>query len=161
MRAREVLGRDLEPGESVMSVIATAINQKKVGLIGTCACLPQEDNWKARSFCVIRNFLFRIGLIKGANGILSTGRKVFEETGGYDESRNTFEHIDLIKRALAQGARWIYLQDVYVRISMRRYEHNGYLKTLLWWAYEAIRYKLGFQSRKWTPANDFKKKKGG
>jgi len=116
---------------------------------------------KARCFCKVRNFLFKMGWIKGFNGTLFISKELFEKVGGYDESKQTFEHIDLVKRTLAQGAKWIYLQDAYVRVSMRRYECQGYLKTILWWAYEAIRYKLGFQSRKWTPANDFEKKKGG
>jgi hypothetical protein len=163
MRAKEILGRDLRPEESTMTAVAAVLNQKDVAIIGTCACIPipEESTWKARWFCSVRNFLFRISLIKGSNGILFTNRKVFEEIGGYDEDKSTFEHIDLVRRALAHGSKWIYLQDVYVQISMRRYEHNGYLKTLFWWSIEALRYKLGLKSRKWVEAGILKKKKRG
>lgn len=161
MRAKEMLVRELKPDESTMTAIAAVLNQDEVAIVGTCACVPREQNWKAHSFCLIRNFLFRVGLIKGSNGILFISPKLFKEIGGYDENRNTFEHIDLIKRALAHRAEWIYLQDVYVQISMRRYELNGYLKTLLWWFIEAIRYKLGLKSRKWVEASTLEKEKRG
>jgi|AntAceMinimDraft_17_1070374.scaffolds.fasta_scaffold17168_2 hypothetical protein len=159
MIAREVLGRDLEPGESGMIAVAVAIEQNGMEIVGTCACVPRENTWKARCFCGIRNFLFRMGLIKGSNGILFINSKLFKKIGGYDESKKTFEHINLIKRALAHEAKWIYLRDVYVRISMRRYENNGYFKTLFWWMFEAIRYKLGLQSREWIPASHLENRK--
>ena len=161
MRARDVLGRDLKPGESKLSAIKAAMDQEGTGVVGTCACIPQENNWKAHCVCRAKNFLFRIGLIKGANGILFISKGLFNRIGGYDESISTFEHADLIRRALAHGGKWIYLQDVYVEVSMRRYERNGYFKTLFWWAFEAIRYSLGLRSRKMASVSSLEKKQGG
>ena len=126
-------------------------------VIGTYACVPQEDNWKARCFCKIRNLFFRIGLIKGFNGALFTTQPLFEEIGGYNEERWTFEHADLIRRAIREGARWVFLADTYVAISMRRYETNGYLRTLLWWTWEFFRYKLHLRSRRWTLGGNLRK----
>ena len=158
MKAKEVLGRELRPGESWVSAVSATLNQEEISIIGTCAAVSQEKTQKAIWFCKIRNFLLRKGLIKGFNGIFFTNRKLFEMIGGYDENRDTFEHIDLIKRALASGARWVFLEDVYVELSMRRYETSGYLKTLFWWLIEAIRYKLGLHSRKWVPSSSLEKK---
>lgn len=157
MKAREILGRDVEPGEWGAQVIAQAISGSRVPIIGTCACVPQESSWRARLFCKIRNFLLQRCWIKGYNGILFINKVAFNQIGGYDEKRDTFEHIDLIKRALKVGARWVFVEDIFVAISMRRYEHQGYLKTLWWWTIEATRYKLGLPSRKLVPASKFKK----
>jgi len=158
MRAREILGRDLQSGESGVFAVAAAVSQSTLKIVGTCACAPHENNWKAHCFCRVRNFLLKIGLIRCFNGALFISEDLFREINRYDEKKTTFEHVDLIKRALAHGGKWIYLRDVYVQISMRRYENNGYLKTLLWWLLEAIRDKTGLPSR-WTQASSLKKKK--
>lgn len=158
MRAREILGRDLKPGESGIYAIVTALNRSAIKAIGTCDCAPQENNWKAHCFCKTRNFLFRIGLIKGSNGILFVSEALSRAIGGYDKNKTAFEHIDFIKRALAHGGEWIYIRDICVLISMRRYENNGYLKTLLWWLLETIRDKTRLPFR-WIQVTSLRKKK--
>lgn len=135
--------------KSGMEEVAKEFKKSSFPIIGTCACcpFPNESNWKSLSLCWARNFLFRIGLMKGFNGVLFLSKGFFQELEGYDEKMGSFEHIDLIKRAVGQGAKWVFIKDAYVFVSMRRYERDGYLKILLWWGVEALRYKFGLRSK--------------
>lgn len=99
-----------------LSVVSNRISSGKPNpVIGTLAGYLQENNWKACLFWKVRNFIFKLGIKK--------------------------------------GAKFLFIEDADagVKISMRRYEEEGYLKTLWWWTIEAIRYQLNLRSRKQKP----------
>jgi glycosyltransferase involved in cell wall biosynthesis len=96
---------------------------------------PIERSWKARgTFFVVRSLIRLAALagVYGTGGTNSAFRKdAFRSVGGYRALPHS-DDIDLGVRIRARG-RVVYDPRLYVRLSVRRLERDGYMRTLLLW----------------------------
>ena len=71
-------------------------------------------------------------------GILICSKDVFVKINGFDKNKKIAEFFDFLKKAKESGAKYKLFTDCYGVTSMRRYEEQGYLKTIIFW----IRWKV-------------------
>ncbi len=96
---------------------------------------PIEQDWKARlTFLFLRNLIrifARLGIYTTGGGNSAFRRDVFLRIGGY----RSLPHSDDVEIAfrLKREGRIVYDPRLFVRLSTRRMEKNGYGNTLLTW----------------------------
>jgi glycosyltransferase involved in cell wall biosynthesis len=96
---------------------------------------PIERSWKARSIFLGVRALIRLAALVGVFGTGGTNsafrRETFLAVGGYRPLPHS-DDIDLGLRVRSFG-RVVYDPRLYVRLSVRRLERDGYMRTLLLW----------------------------
>jgi len=137
------LDADTQISENLIEEIIKHTNEP---VIGTAKALPEVQNFKAKMLTFIKNFLLKTGLCKGSNGIIFCPSETFKKSGGFDERLFVGEIHDFYKRAL-KHSKYIYLDSCYVIPSLRRYEKEGYLKTLFFWIKWSIFYLFNKHSK--------------
>jgi glycosyltransferase involved in cell wall biosynthesis len=111
---------------------------------GSCRIIPPEDRVIAIAQTILANKWPRF-LGPMYTPYVFTTRKIYEETGGWDENRELGEEIDFQRRLLSQGKLKLD-NDSYVTTSPRRYIEKGYVRTTL---YGVVGY-IGYNT-KWVP----------
>lgn len=96
---------------------------------------PLEPSWKARAIFLFVRTLIRIAALAGVYGTGGTNsafrKDAFLAVEGYRNLPHS-DDIDLGVRIRGRG-RIVYDPALYVRLSVRRLEKAGYMKTLLLW----------------------------
>jgi len=96
---------------------------------------PLEGSWKARTVFFVVRFLIRLVALLGLCGTGGTNsafrKHAFLAIGGYRNLPHS-DDIDLGFRIRSRG-RVVYDPGLYVRLSVRRLEKQGYMHTLLLW----------------------------
>lgn len=96
---------------------------------------PIERSWKARAVFFVVRSLIRLAALVGLFGTGGTNsafrRRAFLAVGGYRSLPHS-DDIDLGVRIRSQG-RILYDPRLFVRLSVRRLERQGYMRTLLLW----------------------------
>ena len=96
---------------------------------------PLEGSWKARTIFFFVRSIIRIAALAGLYGTGGTNsafrKEAFWALGGYRTLPHS-DDIDLGFRLRGRG-RIIYDPNLYVRLSVRRLERQGYMRTLLLW----------------------------
>ncbi|OGS61807.1 MAG: hypothetical protein A3K59_06890 [Euryarchaeota archaeon RBG_19FT_COMBO_69_17] len=96
---------------------------------------PLERSWKARAIFLFVRSVIRLAAHVGVYGTGGTNsafrRDAFLAVGGYRSLPHS-DDIDLGVRIRARG-RIVYDPRLYVRLSVRRLERQGYMRTLLLW----------------------------
>lgn len=113
--------------------IAAVFSKNADPLIVTGKVLPQDNRLIARLICLIKNVCIGWGFLKTVNGYAAISHSIWPATGGFQANKVPLELIDFTRAARRAGARFIYLPSAAVLFSFRRYNHNGYLKTLALW----------------------------
>lgn len=96
---------------------------------------PLEPSWKARAIFLFVRSVIRLAALAGVYGTGGTNsafrKDAFLAVGGYRPLPHS-DDIDLGVRMRACG-RIVYDPRLYVRLSIRRLEKQGYMRTLLLW----------------------------
>lgn len=110
---------------------------------------PIETSIKARMVYFFLRNIIHLGTFFGfyTTGGTNSGfrRSAFLEVGGY----KSLPHSDDVEIGfrLKKVGRIVYDSDLYVRLSVRRMEKNGYMKTLLTWLKGDLRIMFGLDVR--------------
>lgn len=96
---------------------------------------PLEPSWKARAIFLFVRSVIRVAALLGTYGTGGTNsafrKDAFLAVGGYRSLPHS-DDIDLGVRIRARG-RIVYDPGLHVRLSVRRLEKQGYMRTLLLW----------------------------
>ncbi len=123
-----------------------ALEEKKLG-VATVRYEADDSSLKNRGIALVSNvFVNAVKNIKphGAFAIF-VKRNVFKEIGSFDESLRMAEDHDMIQRASKKSAFGVLPTSV--AISFRRYEEDGYLRTI--WKYIWYTIVFNFGKRRW------------
>jgi len=108
----------------------------KVGnnIIGSPLGKGDRDTFRSKTFFFFRNWMHRLKIYQGVvGGILICSKDIFVKIAGFNENKKVAEFFDFVKRARQDGAEYKLFTDCYGIISMRRYEGQGYFKTMIFW----------------------------
>ena len=97
--------------------------------LATCETVPLSNVALDRFMHKAANFFVKINLERDPHApgfCILVSRRVFEATGGFDESLELAEDHDFVKRA-AQHAPLVFLEKVRLMVSVRRYRKEGRL----------------------------------
>lgn len=120
-------------------ILDKVVRYASEGFVGTCRALPERMSPKAKLLIWLKNFILKLGIHKGSNGIIFCSRDLFQKAGQFNEKLQVGEIHDFFKRVLKYG-RYCFLEECYVIPSLRRYEKNGYLNTIQFWLKWIIAY---------------------
>ena len=123
------------PVGSIDSFIATISRkaQDPTHIIGTVAGAPEKGGLVVKSCFLIANFITSRNRVHAPGGVMLMNRRVFEEINGFNESLPQGTSTDLIIRALASGAEYIYINRPKATTSIRRFEKRGIISQMLDW----------------------------
>lgn len=113
-------------------------------VIGICKGYPQEKNWKALGLITLKNILCKPVI---SNGMIFCDRDFYHRLSGFNEERKRHEDGNFIRRGFrdiifSRKGKYIYLTNAHVTISMRRFEKQGYRRTILEWVRPAKDYPI-------------------
>lgn len=98
-------------------------------------------------FFLAKNWMHRLKIYNGViDGVLFCRRNIFLKINGFDKNKKIAEFVDFINRAKSAGAKYKLFTNCYAITSLRRYQEQGYFKSLVFWL-------------KWRVAYFFKKDK--
>ncbi len=104
----------------------------KRNFIGTSKLLPDINTAKARIFMFCNNIAHVIS--KTSMALIFCHSDVYKKIGGFDERMQVGEDLKFINIALKNKfGKFKYIGDISAVTSMRRFEINGYLKTIIEW----------------------------
>ena len=107
---------------------------------GTCLAKIKEKNFRSKLLFGIKNLIHRLNLYKGfTDGVLFCKKDLFLKVKGFDPEKKVAEFHDFMLRARNFGVLYKFLANCYVVTSARRFEKQGYLKTILFW----LKWKIG------------------
>ncbi|MHC4871475.1 MAG: glycosyltransferase family 2 protein [Planctomycetota bacterium] len=104
----------------------------KTSVAGGMYTRPDKVYPRSSAFFWIMNFFCRKTNTPAA-GVVIISREVYQKIDGFDESIPQGTGSDLVRRALAEGAEFVYVPTKKCRTSVRRFEKRGYMKQLLDW----------------------------
>lgn len=114
--------------------IAKIVEKTGGKTVGTLLGKEDEGRFKGKIFFFFKNWIHRLRIYQGvAAGVLVCHKDIFLRTGGFDKDKKIGEFLDFIKRAKKNGADYRVFTDCYAITSMRRYEKQGYIRTLFFW----------------------------
>jgi hypothetical protein len=126
------LDADSRMGPDVLSELARHMGARR---FGTVVGRPDNPSLRYRLFFLWKNFLHRVALFRGVlGGLFFCDTGLFRAIGGYDATLAVNENADIIARATAAGGEYVYMRACYATTSMRRFESQGFLRPLLFWA---------------------------
>ena len=102
-------------------------------IIGTVAGAPEKGGPVVKICFMIANFVTARNHVHAPGGVMLMNREVFDEIEGFDESLPQGTSTDLILRALAVGAEYIYINRPKATTSIRRFEKRGIISQMLDW----------------------------
>lgn len=126
------LDADVRVGPTFISKLNKSFNRWHC-LVYLFTIYPVESFFQDKMFFSTFNFL--VDLSQKTSKPLSIGMMVFHRDyfhylGGFNEKLFLGEDVDIIRRARKYGVITKVLKEVKIRVSMRRFKHEGYLKTL-------------------------------
>lgn len=128
------LDADTQPSPNVIEKIVNALSYSS-NTAGTCSAKIKEKNIRPKLFFGIKNLIHRLKLYKGfTDGVLFCQRELFFKINGFDSNKRVAEFRDFMIRARKLGVLYKFLSDCYVVTSARRFEKQGYFKTVFFWA---------------------------
>ena len=120
----------LEPG-GIKKIAVIAAGKS---IVGSVLGGDEKNTLKGRIFFFFKNWIYRFKIYQGAlGGVIFCSKDVFLKIGGFDGKKEPAEFQDFIKRAKSAAAEYKIITNCYAFTSMRRYEKNGYSKTILFW----------------------------
>jgi len=94
----------------------------------------EESDIKGKLIFFLKNNISRFGIHHGGiAGVIVCSKKIFLETGGFSGEAEPAEQKDFFRKAIKYGAEFRIIKNVFAHTSMRRYEKNGYMKTIIFW----------------------------
>ncbi len=121
----------LDADSTVSRGLLKAISKEsKKYAAGICRTWPIGNRTKDKLFWSITNFISSIN--KCPNGLTFIRKDLFKKIKGFDEKVNIGEDTQLLHKAKKYGRIKI-IKDEYIKTSMRRFEKQGYFKTILKW----------------------------
>jgi glycosyltransferase involved in cell wall biosynthesis len=120
---------ELEPGG--LAALAEAVRGRGE-VTGGFYTLPDKVYPRSVLFFRVMNHFCR-SRRQPPPGTVFVSRSVYERIGGFDESIPQGTGSDLVRRAKAAGAEFLYVETRTCRTSVRRFEKRGYLRQLLEW----------------------------
>lgn len=123
------LDADTKLSLETLEVIRKAVEE---GYYGTCRIKPSNEKIKHRIMMFLKNFY----PLPFTNGIIFCSRESFNNVDGFADVKKGED--GKIVRKLRRGASFVLL-DNYVVSSTRRFDKNGYLKTMLYWIKEYVK----------------------
>lgn len=116
------------------NVVGKIVEAANLNLIGTCSAKSSIKSVRAYLFFFVKNLIHRLKIYKGTNdGVIFFPRDIFLKTGGFEETKLIAEFRNLIRKAIKLGCGYKCLSGCYAMISPRRYEKEGYFKTIFYW----------------------------
>lgn len=136
------LGAEHSNGEIVLFVdadcilntdlLSKVVETVKSGYVGgSCNTMPDTNSLIAISFWTLYNIISRY--MQKTNGLVFFRRDVFFALK-FNENLNAGEDIEIYHNARKYG-RLAHITKTYIKTSMRRFEQDGYIKTLLIWEF--------------------------
>lgn len=122
--------------DSTLGPRTLATTERRVGArsFGTVRGRPDNKKIRYKLFFLWKNTLHRFGLFHGVlGGLLFFDAALFREIGGFDDSLKVNEFADIIARARHAGGRYRYIRSCTAETSMRRFERQGFVRSLLFW----------------------------
>lgn len=113
----------------LLSNVVKAIKSGYVG--GTCNTMPDNSNLIDNLFWTLYNLISRY--MQKTNGFVFFRGDIFSSLK-YNENLNTGEDIEIYHTAKNYG-KLRHIAETCIKTSMRRFEHDGYIKTLLIWEF--------------------------
>jgi glycosyltransferase involved in cell wall biosynthesis len=113
---------------------------KNMNIIGSFIGKDEKKSIKSVVFFFFKNLIYRLRIHEGATaGTVFCSKEIFLKTGGFNKNKGVAEIQDFIIRAQEVGAKYRLITSHRAITSMRRYEKNGYLKTIWFWiAWKAL-----------------------
>ena len=102
-------------------------------LIGTVAGKPAKGGILVKVCFLLANISTRKNKLHAPGGVMLMQRKVFEDAGGFNEELPQGTSSDLIIRARANGAKYIFINKPEATTSIRRFEKTGIIWQMLDW----------------------------
>lgn len=116
--------------------------------MGTPLGKPDKKSKRGRIIFFCKNWAHKLKIYKGViDGIFFCHREVFKKVGGFDETKKIAEFKDFIERAEKLKVEYKLLKNCYAVTSLRRYEKNGYFRTLFFWLIWMVLYFLGLDKK--------------
>lgn len=130
------LDADSYMGKGVLSSLSVEATE---GVFGTVIGAPDNTAVSYRIFFAWKNLIHRFNLFRGVlGGLLFFDAKLFRHIRGFDDRLMVNEFADLIRRASSAGGRYMYLRSCVAYTSMRRFEEQGFLRPLFFWAFVQV-----------------------
>lgn len=101
--------------------------------IGTVAGKPERGGGVVRACFWIANLATRRRRAHAPGGVMLMDRDTFDAVGGFDETLPQGTSTDLIWRALAAGAEYVFVDSFKAVTSIRRFEKTGIIGQMLDW----------------------------
>lgn len=114
----------------------TVIMRKIAGkerVIGTLGGRPDRGGVVVRVCFIIANIITRKNRVHAPGGVMVMQREVYAGVGGFDEKLPQGTSSDIILRARAAGAEYVYIGAVKGTTSIRRFEKTGIIRQMLAW----------------------------
>ncbi len=145
---------DVEPPPEFIEKVASAFMEKNV-VGATCNIMPKKPKILEHAFFHIYNLLLRLltHFKPHSRGeFLAVRRKAFLRIGGFDEKLPCLEDHDLAFR-ISKVGRFIFINNLTVYESMRRFRRMGFLNVLKLWISNYISLLLFHRtiSKSWEP----------
>lgn len=145
---------DIHPPPNFLKKILSAFKKKEI-VGATCRIMPKTPRLLEHAFFHFYNLLLRLFAHfkpHSRGEFLAVKREAFIRVGGFDESLPCLEDHELVFR-LSKIGRFIFLNDLVVYESMRRFRRMGFLKVLKLWISNYLSLFLFHKtiSRSWDP----------
>jgi len=145
---------DVDPPRNFLKKILSVFNEKSV-VGATCNIMPKNPNPFEYAFFRFYNLLLRLFTYfkpHSRGEFLAVRREAFVRAGGFNESLPCLEDHELVFR-LSKIGKFIFLNDLIVYESMRRFRRMGFLKVLKLWISNYISLFLFHKtiSKSWEP----------
>lgn len=114
-----------------LSDLALAV-ESRGPVAGGFHTLPDKVYPRSVFFFWIMNWFCRRRCMPPAGAVL-VSRSVYEAVGRFDETIPQGTGSDMVRRAMAAGAEYVFVNTQRVRTSVRRFEKRGYLRQVLEW----------------------------
>ncbi|MEM2027510.1 MAG: glycosyltransferase [Candidatus Bathyarchaeia archaeon] len=125
---------DVEPPPDFVDKVLSAFKDRSV-VGATCKIMPGVSDASLKAFFIFYNLLLRLlSHVKphSRGEFLAVRREAFLKVGGFDERLPCLEDHDLAFR-LSRVGRILFLNDLTVYESMRRFKRMGFLNVLKLW----------------------------
>lgn len=145
---------DIDPPLNFLKKILSVFNEKNV-VGATCNIMPKNPSPSEHAFFRFYNLLLRLfsHFKPHSRGeFLAVRRNAFFRAGGFDEKLPCLEDHELVFR-LSKIGKFVFLNDLIVYESMRRFRRVGFLRVLKLWISNYISLFLFHKtiSKSWEP----------
>lgn len=137
--ARNSNGRHLVFVDADTSIPADALSKiagataGRDNYIATVAGQPDKGGLVVKICFLIANFVTKRNRVHAPGGVMVMPRSVWENIGGFAEDLPQGTSSDLIMRARAAGAEYVFINRFKAVTSIRRFEKTGVIRQMLAW----------------------------